>query len=166
MQPVRYQPVAPMDLLQRQALGVEVKRHSLAGLGHQRGLVLRVQPAHPYRLAGLAQQQGIARADLPGQGGAGDHDAGAGHGKRPIHGQTETAACAALTYSVFSVQQRLAQRLDALPGDAGQRELLRLRIGSGRQQRRHLSLTCVTLCGSTRSHLLIATKAWGCPAAR
>lgn len=57
MQPVRYQPVAPMDLLQRQALGVEVKRHSLAGLGHQRGLVLRVQPAHPYRLAGLAQQQ-------------------------------------------------------------------------------------------------------------
>ena len=96
------QPVAALDLFQREALAGDVQGHALAGPGLLRGPVLRVQAAHPHRPSGVAEEQFVAHRDPSGEGRAGDHDAAAGDAEGPVHRQAEVSLAATLADSPAS----------------------------------------------------------------
>ncbi len=91
------------------------------------GPVLRVQAAHPHRPSGVAEEQFVAHRDLSGEGRTGDHDAAAGDAEGPVHRQAEVSLAATLADFAGEPAECFAQRLDALPGAAGEREDRRAR---------------------------------------
>ena len=134
IQPFGAQPLTSVNLLQRQAFGTDVQGNTLAGHGDLGDLILRMQAAHPHRLAEGAEHQRIAHRHLPGQRRAGDHDTRARHAERPIDPQAKTAFLAALNDLALRLDQGLTQGVDALPGHARQHNLRRIGIRAGRQQ--------------------------------
>ncbi|MNJ48506.1 hypothetical protein D3C77_437010 [compost metagenome] len=140
MQPLGEQPVAAVNLRKFQALGADVQRHPLPRpcLGHR--LVLGMQPAYPHRLSSLAQEQSVTQLHLAIERGPGDHNTGTGHRESAVDGQAKTAAAAARADLTLGIDQGLAQGIDALAGDAGQRELPSAGIGPGLQQATDLRL--------------------------
>src|SRR5690606_273125 len=113
----RQQPVAAADLFHGQALAREVHRDALAGVGLLRLAVLRMQAAYANPSPTGAQGQLVADLDTTGEGGSGDDHAGAGHAERAVDGQAKMAARTACAYNYGLLEQGLAQRVDALPGD-------------------------------------------------
>ncbi len=93
-----------------------------------------MQAPHPHRLAGLAQDQGIAGTHPAGQRRASHHHPRTGNSEGAVDSQAKTALRTALPHSGLRLQQGLAQRVDALPAKARHRELPRPGIGPWRQQ--------------------------------